>query len=82
MAQNIEIEAINHCRKLGVIDEIAVRNLEIKNEFLWLKAKGLGSKAAIETLMKDNGLGWNSINEIVYGKYDEKKKKRDGRILK
>lgn len=43
-----------------------------------------GSKSvkAIESLMYEYKLGWNSVNEIVYGKYWKRKKMRDERNKK
>lgn len=82
MSDLIENEAITRCRQLGILDEIACRNLEINKKFIRMVNSGSKSVKAIESLMYEYKLGWNSVNEIVYGKYWKRKKMRDERNKK
>jgi len=64
----IDFNGIERFRKLGLIDEIALRNYFIRKEFEELRDKKIKVKDAILLLAEKYHLSESSINMVVYGK--------------
>lgn len=66
--KKINPETIKEFRDLGLLNETALRNFNIRQEFEQLKFQGKGSVEAIEVLMDKYNRSWSVINGIVYNK--------------
>jgi len=69
MEQNtkkINPETVEKFRKLGLLNEMGLRNYNIKREFEKMRDEGKGSVEAIEILMDKYNRSWSVINGIVY----------------
>ena len=66
MIETIDIQEIEKYRKLGLIDEIALRNYFIKKEFKELRENGFKSREALMLLAQKYNLSYSSINIIIY----------------
>ena len=64
----INQEQLEQFRKLGLIDEIALRNYFIKKEFEELKKNGIKVHKAMTILANKYNRSEGSINIIVYCK--------------
>lgn len=62
----INQEQLEQFRKLGLIDEIALRNHFIKQDFKKLKDDGLKVDEAIKLLSEKYGRSQGLINLVVY----------------
>lgn len=67
MNEAVNIQEIEKYRKLGLIDEIALRNYFIKKEFKELRENGFKSREALMLLAQKYNLSESSINMVVYG---------------
>jgi hypothetical protein len=63
--QIITAEQLEKLRKIGVLDEIAIRDHRIREAFGRMKLE-LGSGAAICNLARHHHLGVKAIDKIVY----------------
>ena len=66
MMDEINQKDLEKFRKLGLIDEIALRNYYIKKEFKELRAKGIKVARVINILSEKYIRSESSINTIVY----------------
>lgn len=64
----IDLIEIEKYRKLGLIDEIALRNYLIRKEFEELRAEKIKSMDVLDMLADKHCLSVSSINTIIYGK--------------
>lgn len=63
----INLNGVERFRKLGLIDEIALRNYFIRKEFEELRDRKVKVKDAIILLAEKYHLSESSINMVVYG---------------
>lgn len=68
--KEINQKQLEKFRKLGLIDEIALRNYYIRADFKLLKQRRIKVSDSMLLLSQKYNLSESSINLIVYSKYD------------
>ncbi len=68
MIDEINQKDLDKFRKLGLIDEIALRNYYIRKEFKELKDSGVKTQDIFDLLSDKHNLSTSSINLIIYKK--------------
>ena len=68
----IDQKYLEQFRKLGLIDEIALRNYYIRKDFKSLRAEKIKVSNAIRMLSKKYNRSESAINIIIYSKKGEK----------
>lgn len=66
MTSKINQKYLEKFRKLGLIDEIALRNYYIRKEFKELRTEGIKVERVINILSEKYNRSGSSINLIVY----------------
>lgn len=68
MIDEINPKDLEKFRKLGLIDEIALRNYYIRKDFEKLKESGVKIRTIFDLLSDKHNLSTSSINLIIYKK--------------